>query len=1183
MSENEIKLVDFLPVYSQINTLKNDPFYSSYSNKIPPTCEQEFPISTFLKHEFNSLSLAANEIQRTPGTSFTPLNSQSFVARFLSQLTPYNRLLVFHGLGTGKTCLASVLSETSQAMNPNLLPTLVILSSDNLKKNWINEIVNICTNSKYAVDRIDKKTGLPISEEAYQRRLNANIAQSYQFHSFERLAKELASEDDKYIREVYSNRIIVIDEAQTVRIQPHKSTISIYDQIHRLLHTVNNCKVVLLSATPMIDQANEIATLFNLLLPLNEQFNVDTFWDTYFDKNGTFKPNMRDDFKQRIRGLVSYVRETGSQVKKIYEGSIINKYLNEPGMRKTPLSSIEMSNHQNKYYTEAYELDKKQKTNTTINIESVNITDIETNDTASTEEELDKENETTGLYQHSRQASLFVAPDGSYGHGLIDNGWFIPKTSTGTIAQQKTRFSRQKILSRHISLAEKTGTISSELKKYIFGGHTDPGDAKKLQNISTLSAKYAQIIKILIDNPREKSFLYSNLVQGSGAVLLASLLELFGFTHVDIPENENVDFNKYMGPRHFILLIGKFLTPSQMKILINKIYNDPRNKYGEYIQCIIGSRIVSTGISFKATRQFHAITPWFNDNEIDQAMGRVIRAFSHDVFPADEQYIKIYRWCSLTTNNTPSIDFEMYRRSEDKDFPIKQIIRLLKEIAVDCALNIKRNIRPGDQDNSRECDYDKCIYQCDSIPAMWYGEKVPEDEKKNMTACQLSTARKPELINDTYNLYYSHDIINELKEKIIVIFRSKFMYDVTELLRLFNDVPSLILFRALKELIDHSTPITNKYGIASFLREYQNLYFLVDDQELRRINNMNLLAYYTAHPVLKSDMSFARYMELFEYQFINEKLQKLIEVDEETDLNNYELLDDEDLIITLHFLSIPIQEKIIETFIKAKEEDVSTNRGLRDKILEIYEGYITRNDDVGLIISSLLQKSGGPLRCYSITDNTWNDCEEEQTKTSALSDREQFDILWTTPYKYLGILNDKGSLKIIIIRPFRYTAKGEIDYRYFRPGQECAKSYVPKSLKAIMLSIGTVADDLGEDAPDIRPMLKKNELDVIKNVNSISLIWCRYEEAKKYAASKNISMPEITKNELEKWMILPSECDNEDDIGQQKILRDRFERWYAILVYGSNENLCSTLYTWFSEHDMLLPARFEQFFKKPKK
>ena len=74
-------------------------------------------------------------------------------------------------------------------------------------------------------------------------------------------------------------------------------------------------KIILGTATPMINDVNEIAPLMNLLLPADQQ--MPTNWN--------YENVSLDQLEPFFRGKVSYVRglDTGAQV--IYEGSKMNK------------------------------------------------------------------------------------------------------------------------------------------------------------------------------------------------------------------------------------------------------------------------------------------------------------------------------------------------------------------------------------------------------------------------------------------------------------------------------------------------------------------------------------------------------------------------------------------------------------------------------------------------------------------------------------------------------------------------------------------------------------------------------------------------------------------------------------------------------------------------------------------
>lgn len=1141
------------------------------------------------------------------------------------------------------TCLFSLLSEMIQDENPNMRETLVLTRSEVLQTNAKNEIAKVCTQGKYLPSRWDEKKKKVITDETYVKRLNKAISARYLFNTWERMAKTLAADDDDTIKELYSDRCIVIDESHGLKQQSKEQEISIYKQIHRLLHLVRNCKILLLTATPIRDRPYEIAPLLNLILSPDQQINPETFMDTYFD-GIEFKPSMKAVFKSKIRGLISYVREQNSNVKRIYEGSIVSSYMNGIGMRKVPLEVAIMSNHQSKYYEIAYNKDRNIAP-----VESLN------EDDEPNEEETEGK---AGLYKNSRQASLFIAPDGTYGIDL-EKKWLVlskedrerrehaklwkqmtpEEKEADKIARAKAKRAEKNLdekeeskelweelgitkpkikssikakvaeitkLKRPVkSLKDKLTSVSADLRAAIYGdGKIDPGIDIKLENLSIFSSKYAGVIRQLIKYPTEKAFVYCDLVLGSGCNLFAALLELFGFEHVSLPTSTGSppDLEKYRvkdgEPRKFILITAKFPTNIQASYLINQVYNDPVNKYGDLIQVIVASRIVSEGISFKATRQFHNMTPWWNETQTTQAEGRVIRAFAHDIFTdPDEKFVKIFRWCSMSRNkNFPSIDFEMYKLSEDKDYPIKQVERLLKEAAVDCGLNAARNMRPGiDQDGSRACDYQKCVYKCDDLPASWYmpGEAGPD---------------KP-LIDDTYNLYYAREQIDDIKSEIRQLFRTRFAYDLFELQPIFRSAPILVLLRALKEIIDQSMPILNKYGIMSYLQESQNLYFLVDNYEFRQTANLYLLAEYNAMPIIKEEMSFQDYTRMTEYKYIPEKLEILQELSQNEDIVDLS----SEISLTLRSLDVRTQEAIIESSIKAEHENIDQNVRLRSAILQTYQDAIVSVDKSGKSqkntnqISSLLKEDYGILRCYDAKMNDWIDCPSDMEKVYSNTIAKRKAKLKANPYGYYGVFDSKAekgkSFKVATVFKGRLAAStGKADKRYEREGREgltCGTGKLSaKRLIDFMLKLGDIAEEQEpqDPTPDIRPILGSNALKMIDKSatpENVYKLWLDVLDSSKTINPNRLDIDaterEITELEEEKEAGKLSKSQDKklaglisslrEEQNRLKIMRkkiskfnnDKLKRWYALLVFGDNAKkiLCPALQEWFSQIGLL--------------
>ena len=83
------ELKDFFPYYPTISTISEvDPIYKeSLYNTIP------------MKKEFDECRAPVVDTLTNDGTFWA---HQNFMARLMSPNTPYNKMIVFHGMGTGK-------------------------------------------------------------------------------------------------------------------------------------------------------------------------------------------------------------------------------------------------------------------------------------------------------------------------------------------------------------------------------------------------------------------------------------------------------------------------------------------------------------------------------------------------------------------------------------------------------------------------------------------------------------------------------------------------------------------------------------------------------------------------------------------------------------------------------------------------------------------------------------------------------------------------------------------------------------------------------------------------------------------------------------------------------------------------------------------------------------------------
>ena len=254
----------------------------------------------------------------------------------------------------------------------------------------------------------------------------------------------------------------------------------------------------------------------------------------------------------------------------------------------------------------------------------------------------------------------------------------------------------------------------------------------------------------------------------------------------------------------------------------------------------------------------------------------------------------------------------------------------MKESAVDCALNYRRNMIAG-KNNSRECDYNICDYKCDGI--------------------DFDTIDNSNLDEITYHLYYTSDMV----EKIIVIitdmFSDNFKYDYNVIkAKAYDKFPNSsdyeILF-AIKTIINENRVIVNKYGINSFLRETNNIYYLSDTITT---DNNYLSAYYSENPTLVINTNMDNIINQLELKYSAPKIQHML-LNEDIDIDS------------IKKASLEEKETILENIIyKIKIENDKSERYI--KIFNYFSNFIKLIDDKWM--SALLYESKN-----KIIDQKW--------------------------------------------------------------------------------------------------------------------------------------------------------------------------------------------------------------------
>lgn len=251
---------------------------------------------------------------------------QKFIKDYVQYDSPYRGLLVFHGLGTGKTCSAVAAAEL---MLKNM--NVIVMLPASLKPNFIDEIKK-CGNMFYKLKQewafipkkrfadyvpevaklmsletkfLSKREGvwIPIGNETSNftdlselqqteiiEQIDNMIKQRFSFISYNGITRKHVEEMTQGGRNPFDNQCIIVDEVHNF-ISKIVNGRQIGQALYKLLLSAKNCKLVCLSGTPIINYPHEIAFLINLLTGLRKTYVLKA------NKSATFPV---DDLKKLL-------------------------------------------------------------------------------------------------------------------------------------------------------------------------------------------------------------------------------------------------------------------------------------------------------------------------------------------------------------------------------------------------------------------------------------------------------------------------------------------------------------------------------------------------------------------------------------------------------------------------------------------------------------------------------------------------------------------------------------------------------------------------------------------------------------------------------------------------------------------------------------------------------------------
>ena len=257
------------------------------------------------------------------------LTHQKIVRDYINLYTPYRGLLLYHGLGSGKTCSSIAIAEGMKSAKK-----IIVMTPASLRRNYLEEIkkcgdllyrknqywewISTEENPQY-IDALSSALGLSVEyirrkkgawltnmtkannytelstsdKKGLNEQLDEMIQNKYTFINYNGLRREKFKQlTNNFESNLFDGAVVIIDEAHNLisrmvnKLNSSKgrgkgvASVSLALQLYEFLLMANDCRIILLTGTPIINYPNEIGILFNILRGYIKTWNFPLTFET---------------------------------------------------------------------------------------------------------------------------------------------------------------------------------------------------------------------------------------------------------------------------------------------------------------------------------------------------------------------------------------------------------------------------------------------------------------------------------------------------------------------------------------------------------------------------------------------------------------------------------------------------------------------------------------------------------------------------------------------------------------------------------------------------------------------------------------------------------------------------------------------------------------------------------------
>lgn len=295
-----------------------------FITKAPRTSKQlaamrKYIQERFMKYKWDKIDFENKciETEQPKETSrivqYTP--SQDFVSRYFNNTSAHKGLLLWHSVGTGKTC--SAIAVASRGFEPHGY-TILWVTRHTLKSDiWKNMYENVCSAS--ITKKLKNGEDIPTKIKTNPLRYLPNWVLPISYKQFSNM---LAEKNDIYrimkqrngANDPLRKTLVIIDEVHKLYssdLPPaERPNLKIMKQKIRHSYKVSgkdSVRLLLMTATPYTSDPMDLIKILNLMREHDMPESFEEFHEQYLDENSKFTEEGADKYLDNISGYISYL------------------------------------------------------------------------------------------------------------------------------------------------------------------------------------------------------------------------------------------------------------------------------------------------------------------------------------------------------------------------------------------------------------------------------------------------------------------------------------------------------------------------------------------------------------------------------------------------------------------------------------------------------------------------------------------------------------------------------------------------------------------------------------------------------------------------------------------------------------------------------------------------------------